>query len=214
MTSEANAPRPPEQQGRQAPGVPASAPVLLCRVVDDLLPSLKDTELRLLLVVLRQTLLRNKRFDWLASRQLKERTGRASEAVSAAIDALVTRGLLEVRNEQGRLLSTPQQRRREQGRLFFRLGPALLGVAPVASVASEDRLMDTARDVFDFPKTTGSTYKENCRLRKPNTQVPPAPVAGTPELSAAQRARIEQEKERIRQRLAALGQRAGSRRSG
>jgi hypothetical protein len=65
-------------------GRSASAPVLLCRMVDDLLPGSKDTELRLLLVVLRQTLLRNKRFDWLASRQLKERTGRAGEAVSAA----------------------------------------------------------------------------------------------------------------------------------
>jgi len=198
MTREANAARPFEQWRGEEPGARASALVLLCRLVDDLLPGLKDTELRLLLVVLRQTLLRGKRFDWLASRQLKERTGRASEAVSAAIDALVTRGLLEVRNGQGRLLSTPRERRREQGRLFFRLGPALLGVT---------------RDVFDFPKTTGSTYNENCCLRKPNTQVPLAPVPGSSELSAAQRARIEQEKARIRQRLAALGQRAGWRRS-
>lgn len=179
-------------------GVPQHVPVLLCRVVDDLLPGLKDTELRLLLVVLRQTLLRGKRFDWLANRQLKERTGRASEAVSAAIDTLVSRGLLEVRNGAGRLLATPQERRREQGRLYFRLGPVLLGSIPDGSLAG------VAHEVFDFPKTTSTTYIQNCRLRKPNTQNPVTPDPLTPELSDGQRVRIKMEKERIRQRLAAL----------
>lgn len=190
---------PDQRSGDEAAaGASRNTTDLLCRMVDDLLPGLKDTELRLLLVVLRQTLLRGKRYDWLASRQLKERTGRASEAVSAAIDALVSRGLLEVRTGAGRLLSTPQMRRREQGRLYFRLGPVLMGPNPDIS------LMETTREVFDFPKTTGTTYIKNRRIRKPNTQGPLAPFSKTPELSEEQRARIEQEKERIRRRLAAL----------
>jgi len=206
MAREVGGTLPEVREGREAArsDVSGSAVILLCRVVDHLLPDLKDTELRLLLVVLRQTLLRGKHFDWLASRQLKERTGRASEAVSAAVDALVNRGLLEVRNGGGRLLTTTHERRREHGRLYFGLGPVLL------SAASDGSLAGMAREVFDFPKTTRTTYIENCRLRKPNTGDSSSPVATVLELSERQRIRIEQEKERIRLRLGALRERPGA----
>ena len=53
--------------------------------------------------------------------QLKARTGRASEAVSKAIDGLVKRGLILVCTEAGAPLNTPEARRRWQGKLFFGL---------------------------------------------------------------------------------------------
>lgn len=115
---------------RTTPFVP-----LPCPVIDAILPTLKDTELRVLLVVLRQTWGwrgpegKPKERDWLSHRQLKERTGRASEAVSAAVDALVRRGLVCVENEQGAELVTAAERRRVQARLYYRPGPLLVPLA-------------------------------------------------------------------------------------
>ncbi len=98
---------------------------------DALLPSLGDTELRVLLVVARSTLgwkegAGRKERDWLSHAQLCKRTGRSNTPVSGAIDSLTRRGLLQVENETGEGLPTPSLRRAARSRLFFRLGSALL----------------------------------------------------------------------------------------
>ncbi len=93
---------------------------------DDLLPTLKDTEVRVLLVVLRATLGwrdkegRTKTRDWLSHAQLVRRTGRGSEAVSSAVGVLVRRGLIVVETSGGIPLQTAPERRRHLGRLYFR----------------------------------------------------------------------------------------------
>ena len=90
------------------------------------LPRLKDTELRVYLVVWRATKGwtagrgRTKTRDWISSGQMQKRTGRSSEAVSAAIASLVSRGLLVVEDAAGRRLLTPEERRRHLGMLYFR----------------------------------------------------------------------------------------------
>ncbi len=98
-------------------------------LIDRVMPALRDTELRVLLVVVRQTLgwqvgkdpyLRKER-DWLTQSQLMRRTGRASGAVAHAVDALVRRGLIDVLDENERPLPTPSERRRSLGRLYYRL---------------------------------------------------------------------------------------------
>ena len=110
-------------------------------LIDRIMPELSDTEWRLLCVVVRQTLgwregapkgkggdwlARRKGRDWLTHRQLKARTGRASEAVSRALDGLVRRDLVLVTGLDRRPLPTPAERRRCQGPLFFGLAPRLL----------------------------------------------------------------------------------------
>lgn len=97
-------------------------------LIDRVMPTLKDTEWRLLCIIVRQTLgwqevhsPARKTQDWLTQRQLMQRTGRASAAVSHAIDALVQRNLIEVVTETGDVLSTPQERRQWAGHLLFRL---------------------------------------------------------------------------------------------
>jgi hypothetical protein len=100
-------------------------------LLDDVMPTLKDTEWRILCVIVRQTLgwqagEGRKRSDWLTHRQLMRRTGRASEAVSKAIDGLIRRGLIEVQNSDGDVLLSPASRR-AQGRLYFRLHPGAFG---------------------------------------------------------------------------------------
>lgn len=126
------------------------------RLVDEVMPHLRDTELRVLLVVLRQTWgwkvdrewkmdrtsasdktrvtkaatnkrpralkQATKRRDWLSHSQLCRRTGRGSDAVSAAVDSLTTSGLIIVEDAGGKLLTTPEERRRYLGRLYFRPG--------------------------------------------------------------------------------------------
>ncbi len=96
------------------------------------MPGLRDTELRVLLVVLRQTwgwqadrlsgVGRHKRRDWLSHRQLCKRTGRGSEAVSGAVASLSASGLIIVEDAAGNLLRTPEERRRCLSRLYFRPG--------------------------------------------------------------------------------------------
>lgn len=100
---------------------------------DKVMPTLRDTELRVLLVVVRQTLgwqdgpdpSRRKERDWLTQSQLMRRTGRASEAVSSAVDGLVQARLIEVQDKWGRPLVTPAERRRSLGKLYYRLRPEL-----------------------------------------------------------------------------------------
>jgi len=104
------------------------------RLVDEVMPTLKDTELRVLLVVLRQTWGwkadrlasdgGHKRRDWLSHRQLCRRTGRGSDAVSGAVASLTAKGLIVVEDAGGQELSTPEARRRCLGRLYFRPGDA------------------------------------------------------------------------------------------
>jgi len=111
------------------------------RLVDEVMPKMKDTELRVMLVVLRQTWgwkadrakgsksegyraesSKRKRRDWLSHSQLCRRTGRSSDAVSGAVASLVEAGLLVVEDAGGTALATPEQRRRCLGRLYFRPG--------------------------------------------------------------------------------------------
>ena len=105
------------------------------RLLDTVMPTLSDTEWRVLCIVVRSTCgwedgqRGRKAQDWLTQSQLKQRTGRASEAISRAIDGLVQKGLILVCDEVGKPLATPQERRRCTGRMLFCMSPQTL-VAP------------------------------------------------------------------------------------
>lgn len=99
-------------------------------LLDKVMPHLKDTEWRILCVIVRQTLgwqdrkSKNRKIsDWLTQTQLVRKTGRDRAALSRAIDTLVQRDYVEVKSEAGKLLSSPQERRQHKGRLFFALRP-------------------------------------------------------------------------------------------
>jgi len=95
------------------------------------MPKLRDTEWRLLCVIIRQTFGWTpggvaKSADWLSHSQLRRRTGRAGAAISLAVDHLCGNGLITVTDRHGRLLATSSDRRRNHGRLYFCLNPLLL----------------------------------------------------------------------------------------
>ena len=130
------------------------------RLVDEILPMLRDTELRVLLIVLRQTLgwregsdtggWRYKRRDWISHSQMVKRTGRGSEAISKAVDALVQRGLLIVETMAGKPLVTPAERRRYLGRLYYRPGE-ILGIS--ASSSHPAKAKTTTDKEYNIKKT-------------------------------------------------------------
>ena len=102
---------------------------------DAVLPTLTDTEARVLLVVIRSTLgwregdgeggTRAKQRDWIAHRQLVKRTGRSGSSVSAAVQSLIVRKLITVEDAAGRPLVSARERSANMGRLYFRLGEAV-----------------------------------------------------------------------------------------
>jgi hypothetical protein len=114
-------------------GIPNTTPfpnVLL----DECMYRLRDTEWRVLCVVVRQTIgwiipgtNERKESDWLTHRQLRRRTGRSSAAISRALDVLSRLDFLVIRDSSGRRLTSAADRRRLKGKLFFGLQEHWLG---------------------------------------------------------------------------------------
>jgi len=100
-------------------------------LLDRVMPKLRDTEFRLLAVVVRQTCGwvdrkgKRKTSDWLSHPQLKRKTGRSGTAVSRAIEVLVWSKLIVVRDMSGRALGNAIDRRRARSTLFYSLHPRL-----------------------------------------------------------------------------------------
>jgi hypothetical protein len=142
-------------------------------LLDEAMPHLKDTEWRVLCVIVRQTLgwhdkasKNRKTSDWLAQSQLVKKTGRDRAALSHALDALVRACYIEVRSEKGGLLQTPKERRQCRGRLFFALHPRLF--APLLEDDQESKSQDRA-PVSNSLLEQGVSKSEYQRASKANT---------------------------------------------
>ena len=104
------------------------------------LKELQSTELKVLLVIIRQTLgwedrrkvFGRKEMDWISSSQLQNKTGSSQRSISYAIEVLVIKKLIDVLDERGNLLNGPDKRKGKQ-RLFYR--PASMLLVPVEKVS-------------------------------------------------------------------------------
>ncbi len=125
---------PPRAVSRTQGGIPLRPQAGYTRLpnllIDQIMPALSDTEWRLLVVIARQTLGRidnQSGTDWLSHSQLKTRTGRASAAISRALDGLVSSGLVvAIAGEGGRELASAESRRAHHGRCLYGLSAELL----------------------------------------------------------------------------------------
>ena len=98
-------------------------------VLDELLPRLKDVELRVLLIVIRQTLGwvedletgRRKEKDWISVHQFEIKTGCKRWAIGKAISSLIQADPIEAYSEDGRLLVTSRERQMAGSKIFYRL---------------------------------------------------------------------------------------------
>jgi biotin operon repressor len=126
------------------------------------MPRLSDVELRLLLIVVRQTLgwiedpelKTRKTEDWISSSQLVEKSGRSRKHVSKAMKELIeVHQLVIAVDSKGRMLDSAEKRRAKFGKIFYRLNVH----APAATL-------------FDaFPKKTAQN-KDLTRASKGRTE--------------------------------------------
>lgn len=94
-------------------------------IFDVHLPDLGYAELKVLLVVIRQTYGwkdkttgQYKRWDWISQQFFVRKTGLSGRAVSTAISKLLAKQLILVKNRKGQLMFSKTQRRREY-KLYF-----------------------------------------------------------------------------------------------
>ncbi|MFV0572864.1 MAG: replication protein [Xanthomarina gelatinilytica] len=94
-------------------------------VFDKHLTDLGYAELKVLLVIIRQTYGWKdkrtggyKRWDWISQRFFVRKTGLSARAVSTAISQLIYKGLILVKNQKGYLLFDKKQRQQE-AKLYF-----------------------------------------------------------------------------------------------
>jgi hypothetical protein len=96
-------------------------------VFDWYLKELKIAELKILLLIIRQTLgweenkktKERKQSDWLSSSQLVLKTNCSPRAINSAIQTLIDKNLIAVAGESGEILDTPSKRKGKQ-KLFYR----------------------------------------------------------------------------------------------
>jgi phage replication O-like protein O len=124
------------------------------------MPHLSDTEFRVLCVIVRQTLGWKQDAKWLSHSLLKRSTGRESAAISRAVDRLVKRGLIIVRDQDLRRVHKATERRRSRSRLVYSLNHLFLQSAKYRSrVGFEDRLWGSSKS--ENNKTKREEKKEH-----------------------------------------------------
>lgn len=111
---------------------------LIHKVIRDWMPKLKDTELRVLLVVYDKTVGFGKVRDWISHRQfvdaIKVRKGDAkycSRQISRALTTLISKyKILQAQTEDGRPLVTPGDRMKNYGKIYYLFAPQNLQRIP------------------------------------------------------------------------------------
>jgi len=99
-------------------------------VFDKYLKELKGTELKMLLVIIRQTLgwkdkgSGRKEKDWISASQLKTKTGCSQRSLTSATEILAGKEFIEVFSEEEELLDTPGKRKGKK-RMYYRLANSI-----------------------------------------------------------------------------------------
>lgn len=89
------------------------------------LGELKIAELKVLLVIIRQTLGWKKSCDWISASQLIQKTNCSQRAIVSAIQKLLEKDLIVVMDENGNFLNSPEQRKGKK-QLFYCLSSRLI----------------------------------------------------------------------------------------
>lgn len=143
-------------------------------ILDKWMPILSDVELRILLVVTRQTLgwlwdpntKMRKKEDWISRGQLVRKTGKSPRSISDGIKALVEKfHVIEARDSRGGSLETASKRRAKFGKIYYRLSlhqPAqgLFGVN-----------VGKVRRGQNFPRQKSNTTKETLIQKENLTKI-------------------------------------------
>lgn len=133
------------------------------QVFDVYLKALSEKELKVLLIVIRQTLGwvdnrgERKKRDWMSQKFLSNKTGLSPKSVSQAINLLVTKNLIIATTEQGEELQSPHKRK-GQDRIYYGLSDMLVTFLPKTKV-------NTTQDPNTNSTTTKLTYTKQKETR-------------------------------------------------
>jgi len=131
---------------------------------------MKDTELRITLIVARKTLgwLENietgmrKEEDWISHSQLTKFTGRTSRALSTAIESCIKRKWIEARSESGEILDTKEKRAGKK--IYYRLGRIFLSKI---DDSNKDKTSEKSKEVKnESPSTSEKSSIEKSSIEK------------------------------------------------
>ena len=141
-------------------------------IFDRYLRDLNLAELKVLLVVIRQTLgwadrrgrYGRKETDWISGSQLREKTGSSERAITSAIEILVKKRLIEVHDERGHTLSYSKDRQGKT-RLYYSLHPSVFNPVDKPLISP----LTSAKFAEDFRKNYG-TLLQKMRITKETLQ--------------------------------------------
>lgn len=126
-------------------------------IFDQQLPYLNQAQLKVLLVVIRQTLgwidpktKQRKRKDWISIPFFSKKTGLTHKSISIAISELVYKELIVALDAHERELRHPKDRRGKK-RIYY-------AYAPYFRALKRKTWVDTLVDVFTFPPNTKQTH--------------------------------------------------------
>lgn len=139
-------------------------------IFDQQLPYLNQAQLKVLLVVIRQTLgwidpktKQRKRKDWISISFFSKRTRLTHKSISMAISELVYKELIVALDANEKELRHPKDRRGKK-RIYY-------AYAPYFRALKKKSIVDMLVDVFTFPPYTKQTHtKENITLLKKKYQ--------------------------------------------
>lgn len=107
---------------------------------DHHLKSLSESEIKVLLIVIRQTwgwidpqTRKRKQWDWITISQFQKKTGLSNKSVSKAIALLVKKNMVVTCDSTGYVLTSPEERKHAK-RIFYGLGKGLFIALPTIRV--------------------------------------------------------------------------------
>jgi hypothetical protein len=134
-------------------------------IFDQHLPHLNQAQLKVLLVVIRQTLgwidpktKQRKRKDWISISFFSKRTRLTSKSISLAISELIYKELIVALDVRERELRHPKDRRGKK-RIYY-------AYAPYFRALKRKTWVDTLVDLFTFPHNTKQTHTKK---KQPHT---------------------------------------------
>ena len=141
-------------------------------IFDIYMKELNSAELKVLLVVIRQTLgwadrrgmFGRKETDWISGNQLREKTGSSERAITSAIETLVMKKLIKVYDERGQILSYSKDRQ-GKARLYYGLHPSVFNSVDNSLISP----LTSAKFAEDFRKNYGALL-QNMRITKETLQ--------------------------------------------
>ena len=140
-------------------------------VLDQLLPYLNQAQLKVLLVIIRQTLgwydpktKKRKSKDWIAISFFIRKTGLTAKSISLALSELIRNDYILAFDQKGKRLRTAQDRRGKK-RIYY-------AYAPYYRYMHDETWVDKLAHVFTFrPKTKETLTKENRTKKEPVKKV-------------------------------------------